>query len=470
MRGHVPTPEAVVAEMVRKLFHRRRPRVGDIVLDPGCGTGPFIAGIIEYCERLDVPPPRIIGIELDPKYARAARERFSSNPSVTILEADFLTAPLPRARFVIGNPPYVPITALTAGERDTYRRRFAAAQGRFDLYWLFFERAIELLEEGGRLCFITPEKFEYVEGGSSLRQLLAENTIVELQHLAEDTFPGYVTYPTVSVIVRSSKEPQQETRVIHRSGAVDVVKLPRDGSSWQHSVSGGVDPGHTLTLMDVVDRVSCGIATGADSVYVQREAGLHPGLLEFAYPTLAGRQIPPGSNSVPPTKDVMLIPYSEDGRLLPPDELGALYTYLSRPDIKRRLSERSCVGSGGKPWYAFHDSAPLQEILNPKILCKDISAEPEFLLDLEGRIVPRHSVYYIIPKRGVVLPALHAYLNSEEARNWLRANCQRAARGYYRIQSSVLKRLPVPAAILGAKGSPSSAPKMRASPRQRLLV
>ncbi len=37
-------------------------------------------------------------------------------------------------------------------------------------------------------------------------------------------------------------------------------------------------------------------------------------------------------------------------------------------------------------------------ILRPKILCKDIGEKPQFWVDRSGQIVPRHSVYYIVPQ------------------------------------------------------------------------
>jgi hypothetical protein len=40
------------------------------------------------------------------------------------------------------------------------------------------------------------------------------------------------------------------------------------------------------------------------------------------------------------------------------------------------------------------------------------------------------------------------YLNGDEARNWLEANCQRAAGGFLRIQSAVLRDLPVPERVV----------------------
>jgi hypothetical protein len=39
---------------------------------------------------------------------------------------------------------------------------------------------------------------------------------------------------------------------------------------------------------------------------------------------------------------------------------------------------------------------------------------------------------------------LQKYLNSGDARAWFEANCQRAANGFLRLQSTVMKQLPVP--------------------------
>jgi hypothetical protein len=109
---------------------------------------------------------------------------------------------------------------------------------------------------------------------------------------------------------------------------------------------------------------------------------------------------------------------------------------------KKNLLKRVCAKR--KPWYAFHDSVPFAQMLRPKILCKDITKEPHFWADYEGTVVPRHSVYYIVPKEAEALDKVLKYLNSAEAQAWLRANCQRAANGFLRVQSATLKQLPVP--------------------------
>jgi hypothetical protein len=185
------------------------------------------------------------------------------------------------------------------------------------------------------------------------------------------------------------------------------------------------------------------VATGADSVFVVRDAELDPGLRAFAHPTVAGRQLLPGQ----PVRSLhsMLVPYGPDGRLLPEGHLGQLRSYLSGLGRRERLLARTCATR--KPWYAFHENPPLTELLRPKLLCKDISASPFFVPEPSGRLIPRHSVYYIVPRDADSLEPLAQYLNSAPAQQWLRDHCQRAANGFLRLQSHILKRLPVPAAF-----------------------
>jgi len=58
--------------------------------------------------------------------------------------------------------------------------------------------------------------------------------------------------------------------------------------------------------------------------------------------------------------------------------------------------------------------------------------------------VPRNSVYCIITQEHIPEEELLEYLNGPEANAWLKANCQRASNGFYRLQTHTLEDLPVP--------------------------
>ncbi|MDQ3699258.1 MAG: N-6 DNA methylase [Gemmatimonadota bacterium] len=444
MKGYALTPPTVVDLMVEKLFRSGAPSPDATVLDPGCGTGVFLDGVVRWCASRNVPLPRLIGIDSDPVRIAFSRNRFAGIDRIEIRESDFLLTASERCDYVIGNPPYVAITGLSPIERAEYRKRYFTAQGRFDLYMLFFERALSLLKPGGRLVYITPEKFLYVTTAAPLRKLLRGEAIEELHFLDEATFGDLVTYPLISTITR--EPPSGETRIRLRDDTTRTVRLPSDSGSWLPAVLGADHDAETLTLAHVCLRVSCGVATGADSVFVVRNSQLDERLHEFAYPTIAGRHLEPGRLLA--ETHSMLVPYDRRGRLIPEEKLGELGRYLSEPTRRAKLLARTCIER--KPWYAFHETPPLEGLLRPKLLCKDIGVAPYFVPDEQGRFVPRHSVYYVVPSDPSRLEELATYLNSAPAQQWLRDHCQRAAKNYLRVQSHILKRLPLPETFASA--------------------
>jgi adenine-specific DNA-methyltransferase len=442
MKGFVPTPVEVVDLMVDKLFASRLPMKDDLIIDPGCGNGAFIEGILRYCSRHSIDVPNVIGIEQEPGKYACAKDLFRTSDTVQLIQGDFLLDGLPEADYIIANPPYVPITKISEEEKACYRSIYRTASGRFDLYLLFYERALSLLKKGGRLVFITPEKWLYVHTAKSLRVLLSEVDVEEILLIDENTFPNLVTYPMITTV---NKSKGRTTRLIRRNGTSSEVTLSKDGSSWLPHLEGkpGVEDG--AKLKDLCKRISCGVATGADGVFVMKKERLPSELAPFAFPTVSGREINPrtGEYSV---SSIMLIPYDRDGNLLSLGSMPTLAKFLNGPARKAKLMKRTCVRR--KPWYSFHENPPMADILNPKIICKDISQTAVFVEDREGTIVPRHSVYYLILKDRSMTNEVLEYLNSSDVQSWLSANAQRAANGFLRLQSKILQKLPVPDALL----------------------
>ncbi|MFP9060992.1 Eco57I restriction-modification methylase domain-containing protein [Natrialbaceae archaeon A-chndr2] len=445
MKGHVPTPPDLALRIVEKLFEDSPPSEGDRILYPGFGSNaPFPQAVHEWCQENNYPVPSGIGVELDPdRIADAECEVEDLN--VELLERDFLDPSIPDELdgfdYIVGNPPYVPVTRLSDEEKDRYREQFTTAWRRFDLYILFFEQALGMLESDGRVSFVTPEKYAYIESASNLRELLTEHHIREIHHVKQEWFDGLKTYPAVTTL--DAAEPIGETRIVHRDGSQHTTTLPTDGSSWAPEIRNvDIDLESGVTLGDITIRISAGLATGRDSLYVQSEDEIAPQLLEegWAYPTTSGKQL--RTNDGPYSTDYILCPYDERGNLVSEDQFGA---YGDWAELHRdELESRSCVKKRNRVWYDWHEAPPMTEILRPKIVCKDVCKEPEFWAETEGDVIPRHSVYYIVPESHVELDALLAYLNSEDAVEWIKAHAQKAYTDHYRIQSEVIEDLPVP--------------------------
>ena len=442
MRGYVRTPDKIAERVVRRLFRDYPPAAGDRILYPGCGDAPFAAAVERVCKIKDWPVPDGLGVELNPEHLRDARQQDLDHLSCH--KQDFLRSEMLDAgtfEYIIGNPPYVPIEELTEGEKSRYRSEFSTASGRFDLYLLFFERALSMLAENGRLSFITPEKFEYVDTAAPLRRLLTDETfhVEEIEHIPEDTFSGLVTFPCVTTVCYETTH--RETVVKLRDGSSHTTSLPGD-ESWASSVrnSERVKLQTGVTLDNITERISPGVATGADNVFVMQRGAVPDSIpAKWVQPTVSGKQL--REHDGPYTENVFLCPYHDNGELASETELSEFYEWLTTH--RDRLADRSCVANG-KPWYAWHETPPMNDILQPKIVFRDIAKEPKFWSESRGDVMPKHSVYYAVPRDSVPVDDLLKYLNSADARMWMEANCQKAHNGYYRLQSRVLSKLPVP--------------------------
>ena len=101
---------------------------------------------------------------------------------------------------VIGNPPYIRIQTMKEWapiEVEFYKRRYAAAsKGNYDIYVVFVERALQLLNERGRMGYILPHKFFQAQYGQPLRELIAGGRhLGEIIHFGDQqVFAGATTY------------------------------------------------------------------------------------------------------------------------------------------------------------------------------------------------------------------------------------------------------------------------------------
>ncbi|MDP1995695.1 MAG: N-6 DNA methylase, partial [Gallionella sp.] len=84
---------------------------------------------------------------------------------------------------VIGNPPYIRIQSLKESspqEIDFYKQSYStAAKGNYDIYVIFIERGLQLLNRIGKLGFILPNKFFTTDYGGALRELLWRGRHIE---------------------------------------------------------------------------------------------------------------------------------------------------------------------------------------------------------------------------------------------------------------------------------------------------
>ena len=208
--GQYPTPDLIVSRMLNLVDLDSVLKKDGSILDPGCGEGAFILECLRRAisiakhEKLDLEwiISRLKGIELDSAVAEKCREsarkelqKAGFKPTEEHLEqliviGDFLRFNDKGWDVIVANPPYVRLESLSLEDRDFIKASFKSAVNRFDLYFMFFERSLQLLRTGGRLCFITPQKYAQVWSGSGLRQVLSEDRMMMLVLL--DDIPTFI--------------------------------------------------------------------------------------------------------------------------------------------------------------------------------------------------------------------------------------------------------------------------------------
>jgi hypothetical protein len=113
---------------------------------------------------------------------------------------------------VVGNPPYIRIQTMKEWapiEVEFYKEAYTtASQGNYDIYVVFVERGVSLLNTQGRLGFILPHKFFNAQYGEPLRSLLAKGrNLAEIVHFGhQQVFAGATTYTCLMFLDKEGTE------------------------------------------------------------------------------------------------------------------------------------------------------------------------------------------------------------------------------------------------------------------------
>lgn len=147
------------------------------VIDPCCGTGAFLfalknAGVTD-----------LYGMDIDSSTARKCSE-LTGLQSVFCI--DSITRPgsdtLKRIRhrsfdYVVGNPPYVPLTADTPLNSDNAFNELVANSGN-NLFVAAVYRSFELCRPGGLVSLIVPKNLLHIPAYTRLRHFLLQNSTI----------------------------------------------------------------------------------------------------------------------------------------------------------------------------------------------------------------------------------------------------------------------------------------------------
>ncbi|MBN1479294.1 Eco57I restriction-modification methylase domain-containing protein [candidate division KSB1 bacterium] len=317
---------------------------------------------------------------------------------------------------VIGNPPYIRIQAMkewAPREVEFYKKNYkSASKGNYDIYVVFVEKGLNLLNQNGLLGFILPHKFFNAQYGEMLRNLLSSNRCLKkIIHFGDQQiFANATTYTCILFL---------------QSGKIDIFSFTkvRNIESWKKKkeqpyciihtdeISSNewnfvVGPGSSLfkklmkislKLIDVSDKIFQGLITGADSVFILE------GIEQHKYLSAIGEAFSLESSLMHPLckgsvnlkryyiteiSKYILFPYkifNGNAILLTPselkDEFPNTWNYLN---INKKILENRENGKWRhNKWYAFGRSQNLNEMNQVKLLTPSIANRSSFSLDLD---------------------------------------------------------------------------------------
>ncbi len=389
---------------------------------------------------------------------------------------------------VIGNPPYIRIQDLIASQEASvnfYNSSYkTTGDGNYDLYVPFAEKAVELLMNNGRMCFIMPHKFINANYGKQLRRYIGEGKLLEkfVHFGASQVFEDASTYTGLFFI--SKKENVQVEYCIlddletFRNGAIPLfMKSPSNlltSEQWIFLDSAESNLLNKVqswsdTLETKTDRIFQGLKTSADKIYILellKDIGEYYEVIckennktyqlekKYLFPLIKG-----GNSSafnIKETDLLLLFPYFNE-TLIQEDKIKneAPNTWEYLQEHRRYLESRENNSFIGQNWFAFGRNQAISVIRKPKIFTPDIAPYPRFSFDIEGQFTFTGGVaggYGIIPKSESDYLFLLAILNSKVAFWFITKTSTQMRGGWYSFESRYIKNIPIPIPTESQKG------------------
>ena len=389
---------------------------------------------------------------------------------------------------MIGNPPYIRIQTMkewAPTEVEFYKQRYAAARkGNYDIYVVFVERALQLLNERGRMGYILPHKFFQAKYGQPLRRLLAEGKhLAEIVHFGDQqVFAGASTYTCLLFL---DKKGDQQFRYAKAhdldgwrasgeavEGEVKAGKVTE--KEWNFVVGPDAPLFERLSEMPVklgdVARLFVGLQTDADSVYILEEIR-REGASVFCQSKETGqihefenehlKRFVKGSLNIrryhlSDLTKRLIFPYEmREGKsvLLSAREYQERYplTWAYLEANKSRLSPRGKGRLGKADWFGYVYKKNHTRLCWPKLLVPSIATGSCFAADLQGEF------YFVgsgggggggygislLPDADISYHYLLGLLNSKALSYFLKLISTPFRGGYIALNRQYIEQLPI---------------------------
>lgn len=407
-RGKVFTPDYLVEDILNQGSYVKGNIRKKHVIDNSCGNGQFMVRIVDrYCRdflSFDTNL-KLLKIELETYIHAIEIEESELNVcinrcndcvrtyGVDFVNWDFICADTLQIEkfngkmdFCLGNPPYVRVHNLN--NLSLVKTFYFGDIGMTDLYIVFYEIGLKMLNDRGILCYITPSSFFTSIAGSKLRRYLKDNNLLnsvcDMKHY--QAFDA-TTYTAIICLKKSKKDRFVDYYEFDEKSLSSIFSEKLDlndcviGEKFYFS-----NAKKLLFLKSIINNfcesdiyVKNGYATLADDVFIADFNFAS----DFTIPVLkASRGV----------WSKIFFPYNSRCELIPENEIEKnenLYKYLLK--FKKKLLNRSLEKKDEKNWYSFGRSQGIADTYKNKISINTIIKK---ISDLKITKVPSGSGVY----------------------------------------------------------------------------
>jgi hypothetical protein len=357
------------------------------------------------------------------------------------LMVDFLT----RFDCIVGNPPYIRHEIIDKSLKIAYKERFSTFRYRADLYILFYEHSLNLLNNSGKLSFVSSNRWFYNQYGELLREKIAkEYHLKKLLNIEKSRIfeNRVVAYPAIVTI--ESKKGTQTLYCEDNSKKIDFERLSFEkrktpiSSHWQNLfLDYDLDDSSLMGIEEQGFKIGIGVATGADSIFIIKKSQNIDIEESRLLPLLKSNALK--GDSIEWDESFVINPY-ERNKLCDLDKYPKLKAYLYKH--KKRLQQRHTVKKNPLKWYKTIDRIKPDLLGKAKLLLPDLADSSCLHID-KGEFYPHHNLYYITHDDEEKLRALAYILMSDFVKEQLNQIGIRMNGGVVRFQAQTLRKIRV---------------------------
>ena len=462
------TPPYIVDYMLDLIEYYGDNIIGKTILEPSFGDGAFLTAIVErnleYAEKHRLTRAEtlhmldnVYGIEVDQKYYKLTIEKLNKQISKHGLSYDWpnlicgntlnYTTPV-QFDFAALNPPYIRIHDLDMETRANIEANFKFGTGNTDLYVIFFEKCMKMMNEKGRMCFITPNSYFKNTSQKSFRQWLANTNVVKtiIDYGNINVFEKISTYTAITIIDFAKETADTEYTLMCDKAKKEYTTYVNLQTFKQMPWSFASED-ETKFLQSIKDRptklkdlcdIQYGLATNADKIYIldsKTASNLEPGILR---PVVKGSTLAVDKQ--------IIFPYEFDEKaqkyiLVDEETLQKAY-----PKVYNHLFESKAIldvrdMEQGAAWYQYGRSQGIQNSRHPKIILKHIVSNDdtncEITLADENTLV-YSGMFIVVKNENDYLRVMRA-VTSDEFCKYIKIVGKNMSGGYKSFNTAAVK-------------------------------